>query len=233
MVGSAGDVSRVWSMIATSSSVSPTLRPKAASASPRRTRVAGFTARSRISRISASALRPCWVASTRSARCTQSGTFPLCGPPIWRDPRQVSIDLPSPLQQVVVSLEAKPEPLRDSEIPRQPQVRIRGDRSFAEHDLVDPPRRHPDRSRETILCQTHRLDGTHFTDRVPQPRTQHLFALFASNPCFVATHKEGHNANNAKGRKQRKQSAIPDGHSAHFTAQGRPGAPPAAAGRSS
>jgi hypothetical protein len=34
------------------------------------------------------------------------------------------------------------------------------------------------------------------------------FALFASNPCFVATHKEGHNANNAKSRKQRKQSGL-------------------------
>ncbi len=59
------------------------------------------------------------------------------------------------------------------------------------------------------------------------------FALFASNPCFVATHKEGHNANNAKGRKQRKQSAIPDGHGANITDRRRPGAPPASAGRSS
>jgi hypothetical protein len=37
-------------MEAMSSSMSPTLRPRAASASPRRTRLAGFTARSRMSR---------------------------------------------------------------------------------------------------------------------------------------------------------------------------------------
>ena len=49
----------------------------------------------------------------RRARCTSSGTYQSCGPPIRRDPRQVSIDLLSPLQQVVVALEAKPEPLRD------------------------------------------------------------------------------------------------------------------------
>ena len=85
-------------------------------------------------------------------------SFPSCGPPIRRDPRQVSIDLASPLQQVVVGLEAKPESLRDAEIPCQPQVRIRGDRSFAEYDFVDPSRRHPDRTRKAILRQTHRLD---------------------------------------------------------------------------
>jgi hypothetical protein len=74
-IGFAGDLSRVWPMAAMSSSMSPTLRPRAASASPRRTRFAGFTARSRISRISASGLRPCSAASTRRARCTSSGTF--------------------------------------------------------------------------------------------------------------------------------------------------------------
>ena len=73
------------------------------------------------------ALQPCRAASTWSARCTLSGTFQSCGLPIRRDPRQISINLPSPLQQVVVGLETKPEPLRDSEIPCQPQVRIRGD----------------------------------------------------------------------------------------------------------
>ena len=49
-------------------------------------------------------------------------------------------------------------PLRDPEIPCQPQVRIRGDRSFAEHDFVEPSRRHPDRTRKAILRQTYRLD---------------------------------------------------------------------------
>ena len=38
IIGFAGDLSRVWSMAAMSSSVSPSLRPRAASASPRRTR---------------------------------------------------------------------------------------------------------------------------------------------------------------------------------------------------
>ena len=44
VVGFAGELSRIWSMAAMSSSVSPSLQPKAASASPRRTRFAGFTA---------------------------------------------------------------------------------------------------------------------------------------------------------------------------------------------
>jgi hypothetical protein len=74
-IGFAGDLSRVWSMAAMSSSMSPTLRPRAASAFPRRTRLTGFTARSRMSRVSASELRPCWAASTRRARCTSAGTF--------------------------------------------------------------------------------------------------------------------------------------------------------------
>ena len=71
-IGSAGDLSRVWSMAAMSSAVRPTLRHRAASASPRRTRFAGSTARSRISRILASALWPCRAARTRSARCTSA-----------------------------------------------------------------------------------------------------------------------------------------------------------------
>jgi hypothetical protein len=38
------------------------------------------------------------------------------------------------------------------------RLRVRAAQSFAEHDLVDPSRRHRDRTRETILRQTHRFD---------------------------------------------------------------------------
>jgi len=49
--------------------------------------------------------------------------------------------------------------------------------------------------------------GTEWSGRVPRPRPRTFlrylrpFALFASNPCFVSSHKESHNANNAKYRK--------------------------------
>src|SRR5690606_15648012 len=73
--GSAGALSRTLSRTAKSSSVKPILRPIAAKASPTRTRFSGFTAAARISRTSASVLRPRCAARTRNARCTSSGTF--------------------------------------------------------------------------------------------------------------------------------------------------------------
>jgi hypothetical protein len=55
-------------------------------------------------------------------------------------------------------MEAEPEALRTAKYRPRPQIRIRGDRSCAAHDLVDPSRRHTDRAREAILRQAHRLD---------------------------------------------------------------------------
>ena len=55
------------------------------------------------------------------------GHIPIMRPADTARSAPVSIDLLSPLQQVVVGLKAKPEPLRNSEIPHQPQVRIGGD----------------------------------------------------------------------------------------------------------
>ncbi|MGZ2444034.1 hypothetical protein FB005_114155 [Sinorhizobium medicae] len=75
LIGSAGDLSRTSSNTAKSSLVSPSRLPTPAKASPMRTRCSGLTALSRMSRTSASVLRPCIAARTRKARCTSSGTF--------------------------------------------------------------------------------------------------------------------------------------------------------------
>lgn len=72
---SAGVWSRTASSVATSSSVRSRARPREARALPSRMRRSGTSAALRISRTSASALRPCCVARTRSARCASSGTF--------------------------------------------------------------------------------------------------------------------------------------------------------------
>src|SRR5690606_34158254 len=71
-IGSAGVSSRDFATAARSSSVNPTFRPKEARASPKRTRAAGLTAAVRISRTSASVLRPCRAALAFKARCTSS-----------------------------------------------------------------------------------------------------------------------------------------------------------------
>ncbi|CAI08017.1 hypothetical protein ebA3349 [Aromatoleum aromaticum EbN1] len=66
-------MSRTCSKTANSSSLSLAWRPKSASSEPSFTRPCGLTTDSRISRTSASMLRPCWAARTRRARCTSSG----------------------------------------------------------------------------------------------------------------------------------------------------------------
>src|SRR5690606_34284197 len=47
--------------------------------------------------------------------------------------------------QIVARLEIEPELRLHPEIPAEAQGRVRGDGPLAEHDLVDPPRRHADR----------------------------------------------------------------------------------------
>lgn len=73
--GCAGVLSRTLSKTARSSLVRPILRPISDRASPTRIRFSGFTTAARISRTSASVLRPCRAARLRKARCTSSGTF--------------------------------------------------------------------------------------------------------------------------------------------------------------
>jgi hypothetical protein len=50
------------------------------------------------------------------------------------------------------------------------------------------------------------------------------FACFALNPCFDPTSEKDHNANNAKGRKQRKQTGTVGDHGANTTDRRRTGA---------
>lgn len=91
LIGSAGVLSRAWSKIAKSSFVRPTLRPKAAKASPKRTRFSGFTALERISRTSASVLCPCCAARSLRARCTSSGTLRTVRTAIVKSPSVLSV----------------------------------------------------------------------------------------------------------------------------------------------
>jgi hypothetical protein len=74
------------------------------------------------------------------------------------NPFQYASDFPALVHQVVVGLKTKPEPIGQSEVSGQPQVSVGGDGPLAQDDLIDPPRRHVDRSGETILSQTHGLD---------------------------------------------------------------------------
>src|SRR5690606_22679173 len=97
--GSAGVLSRTLSRMAKSSSLRPIFRPMAARASPTRTRFSGLTAAARISRTSASVLRPCCAARTRKARCTSSGTLlivrtAMTTPPFYTFPR-LALSIPS------------------------------------------------------------------------------------------------------------------------------------------
>ena len=48
----------------------------------------------------------------------------------------------SRLFEVVVRLQPEPEPLGGAEVPRKAERGVRCDRSFGEHDLVDPARGH-------------------------------------------------------------------------------------------
>jgi hypothetical protein len=48
--------------------------------------------------------------------------------------------------QVVVGLKTWPESIGQSDMSRQPQVSVGGDGPLAQDDLLDPPRRRPDRS---------------------------------------------------------------------------------------
>jgi hypothetical protein len=75
-----------------------------------------------------------------------------------RRPLQRVSDFPALVHQVVVGLKTKPESIGQSEISGQSQVGVGGDGPLAQDDLIDSPRRHTDRSGDTILRQTHGLD---------------------------------------------------------------------------
>ncbi|ACQ68728.1 hypothetical protein HDEF_2171 [Candidatus Hamiltonella defensa 5AT (Acyrthosiphon pisum)] len=80
----AGDLMPALSNKACSSSLRPPAsRAMEARKEPSFTRPSGFAARSKMSRISASVLRPCWAAWIRMARCTSSGRFLTFTFAIW------------------------------------------------------------------------------------------------------------------------------------------------------
>ena len=60
--------------------------------------------------------------------------------------------------QVVVGLEVHPEAGRGAEEAAQAQRRVGGDGALAQHDLVDPPRRHVQRAGQPGLAQGHRFE---------------------------------------------------------------------------
>ena len=62
-------------------------------------------------------------------------------------------DLSAPLHEIVIGLQAEKETLRDAEIPREPQIRIRSDRPLAEDNLIDAAWRHANGSSESRLAQ--------------------------------------------------------------------------------
>ena len=60
---------------------------------------------------------------------------------------------PFAFHELVIRLQPDKESFRYAEIARKPQVRVGGDGAFAEHDLVDPPRRHAD-PRASAVCES-------------------------------------------------------------------------------
>ena len=58
----------------------------------------------------------------------------------------------------MIGLQAKEEARREAEIPGQPQIGIRRDRSLAEHDLVDPARRDAHGDGERGLAKAQRAE---------------------------------------------------------------------------
>src|SRR5690606_17150810 len=71
-------------------------------------------------------------------------------------PLQLSRDPITFHLEVVVALQVDPELGRRAEVPREPQSRVGADAALSVHDLVDAPRRHPDRHGYLVLADSER-----------------------------------------------------------------------------
>src|SRR5882724_6561513 len=73
------------------------------------------------------------------------------------DRLEITVNLPTPLHQVVIHPQSKEEPLRQSEIACEPEVGVGGDVALTQHDLVDAAGGDVHGARQAILAQPHRL----------------------------------------------------------------------------